>query len=528
MVATTRVKPSLGCGYVLAGVLLLAGIGLLWLAVSEYQLVGKRIALQVVVLATLGFVVLIGAGVYLQIARKIVRDFIAEDRRRAKFPTQPWKWRKEWLTPGIASKDASGVGLAWLLAVMVNAISLPAAYAVLTKSDLPRPVYLVLIFPVIGVALLGSALYRTLRWRKFGRTRFMPSPLPGSIGGYLAGVIEVPARVTLEKDARLTLRCIHRFMTGAGKNRRIAETVQWEREERIPAEKWSSGPGHTEIPVLFYIPTGQPPTDLDDRDNQMVWRLSAKAEVPGVDFETTFEVPVFVTGETAPPPTETTPLLDAYRPQSLDADELARAGVERHVDRWCFHSKHLRLPRTVFTAIAAGLTGLLWSFIGDDVHGVVWAGTALFALFAWVMAADLWASQCGLRIQGSDLVVREARLLGPRERRVPRAAVMDIRAEKSIGIGAQQYYRLVLVGRGVDELSDATANEPFRTRKIRHQLKQLGHQAKDGQTQPREKLTELLAQLAKAPQFEITFAKHLPGPKVMESVKAMVLADIRK
>lgn len=535
MATTARTKPSMGCGYVVAVILFLAGAGLLAAMVAKYRQVGERFSPEVVALAALGAAFLVGTGAYLRFAHRSVREFEAEEQRRRQHPDQPWKWRKEWLGPAIASKDAAGVGLYWFLTVLVNAISTPAAYGILTNPDVPKPAYLALIFPVIGVGMLWTAVYKTMQWRKFGRTQFLPSTMPGALGGYLGGVIEVPARIALEKDARLTLKCLRRVTSGSGKQRHTTETVVWEREERIPAEKWLSGPGQTQIPVLFHIMAGQPATDLETVNNQVVWRLAATGEVPGIDFETTFEVPVFDTGETAAAPAPGAPLLDAYRPPTLDAAELARIGIRRNAAGWVFDSGHLWVSKLVSTLLAIGLTWLLWSFVGQDVVWIVWAVVGMFAFFAWLVALDLWSARCELRIEGGDLVVREGRVRGARERRVARADVADIRAAKSLGIGGQQYHRLLLVGRGIGEAAARSAgprpggaDETFRARKLRFQLKQLGKEL--GVNQP-DKMgprgADLLKQLADAPAFEIEFAKHVPGPTVMEAVKAMVLADVR-
>jgi hypothetical protein len=102
--------------------------------------------------------------------------------------------------------------------------------------------------------------------------------------------------VVLADDARVALRCMRKTVVGSGKNRRIVETVVWEHEERIPPEKGSSAPGRTDIPVLVHLPAGSVPSDVDPSDNQVLWRLTAKAKAPGVDFSTGFEVPVFATG----------------------------------------------------------------------------------------------------------------------------------------------------------------------------------------------------------------------------------------
>lgn len=525
MPATSRVKPSMGCAYVIVLLLGGLGIGMLIAAGNTYVRRG-RMRDSTKVQAATGFALCVAAAGYMRFARKAVRKFEDEERRRTEFPEQPWKWRLEWCEPAIKSKDGAGVAHMWLAAALVCGISGPVAYAIVTDPAVPKPVYLVLFFPVIGVALLGNAIYRTLQWRKFGPTRLVLSTVPGSIGGYLGGVIEVPARVALERDASLVLRCIRRVTTGSGKQRQTTEDILWEREERIPAEKWLSGGGRTEIPVLFHIPERQPSTDLDTRNHQIIWRLSASAATPGVDFATAFDVPVFATGDTAPPPEAGGPALDVYRSPGVDED-LGAAGVTREGAAWRFEPRQLAVHKGASAAVALALTGLLGLFAGQNVHWAAWLVTAFLALLAWALAADLWFSRSELRIDGEEIVVREWRWRGLRERRVRRADVVDVRADETMRSGAAQYHRLLLVGRGADPAGAPLPDEPFRTRKVRYELRQLTGNPGADQPPRMARATELVRELSTLPRFEIAFAKHVRGKRVAETVRQMIAAEIR-
>jgi hypothetical protein len=99
--------------------------------------------------------------------------------------------------------------------------------------------------------------------------------------------------------------------------------------------------------------------------------------------------------------------------------------------------------------------------------------------------------------------------------RVPRGEVARIETAKSMAAGSTQYYRLMLIGAEGVELAKPRDGEPFRARKLRHQLKQRG----DAQ--------DLLDELARTPRFEITFAKHVPNLATAERIGALVLGKIR-
>jgi hypothetical protein len=55
----------------------------------------------------------------------------------------------------------------------------------------------------------------------------------------------------------------------------------------------------TRVPFQFATPPDSHPTDDQDFYNRFLWRLTASAELPGVDYASQFDLPVFQTGERA-------------------------------------------------------------------------------------------------------------------------------------------------------------------------------------------------------------------------------------
>ncbi len=100
---------------------------------------------------------------------------------------------------------------------------------------------------------------------------------------------------------------------------------------------------------------------------------------------------------------------------------------------------------------------------------------------------------------------------------MPRGDIADLRLEKSVSVGATQYYRLLLVGRPVgDPPCPAGPGEPFRTRKQRrHLARALPHEA-----------AAIRARLAALPRFELRCAGHLPGLAFAERLRAEILGRL--
>jgi hypothetical protein len=74
----------------------------------------------------------------------------------------------------------------------------------------------------------------------------------------------------------------------------------WQAEQFITQELSQSDPEQSAIPVLFQIPYECRPTDETESYNQIIWRLGVSAKTPGLDYKTSFEVPVFKTPESNP------------------------------------------------------------------------------------------------------------------------------------------------------------------------------------------------------------------------------------
>jgi hypothetical protein len=420
----------------------------------------------------------------------------------------------------------------WLFAIVWNGISLPAAIAAWPRIlDGERPLFFVLLFPAAGLWLIGAAARRQIQRRKFGRVRFLPASVPGKIGGYLGGVIEVPARLEPEGDVRLSLSCVRREVRGSGKNRSVHESVQWETEARVARDRWKGGRQRAEIPVLLPIEGGLPPTEVTTDDTRILWRLKASAAVRGIDFSTSFEVPVFSTGNESVPPDRGQPALDVYRSGPPTESAMREAGVlpGRQPNSFVFASRHLRSAKIVMGLLAAGLLPLEIALVRGGAPWVALVVVGLFALICLFAAVDVILSRYSVAIETVAVAVTRRGVLGPRTTRVPRDNVADIRTERSMSIGATEYHRLVLMGRaGVDPLNPGPG-EPCAARKLRYQLRRAMKEL--GVADPAHgggRTAAIVKDMARVPGFEVTIAGHIPDLATARSIAEMLLGRIRE
>jgi hypothetical protein len=179
-----------------------------------------------------------------------------------------------------------------------------------------------------------------------------------------------------------------------------------------------------------------------------VWRLAVTAEVPGVDYGSTFEVPVFRTAESeeatsAPPLSAPAPVEPYVQPAS------SRVRVNRNR-----RGTEIVFPAARNPGAAAGLTGFLviwlaavWATIHLDaplVFQLLFGGFGLFLLWA---AVALWLGVTHVTV-GDGAVVVSSGLLAPfRERRLPAADVAEVVVKIGMQAGNTPYYDVILVRR---------------------------------------------------------------------------------
>jgi hypothetical protein len=238
-------------------------------------------------------------------ALKARRAGAQTDAARARHPEAPWMWRADWAAGKIEDGSRSTMIAAWAFAAFWNLISLPAAFFGVRQAlrDESYGVLFVLIFPAVGLGLLIWAITATIRFRRFGVSRLELAAVPVPVGRALRGTVLATGALHVPEGLRVTLTCVRRVTTGGGKNRSTSERVLWQEERRAQGSQTRSAEGRvTSIPVAFDLPGDAEPSENTNPRNQVVWRLSVSADVPGVDYASTFEVPVFRTAESVDAP----------------------------------------------------------------------------------------------------------------------------------------------------------------------------------------------------------------------------------
>ncbi|MEM8769475.1 MAG: hypothetical protein AAGE43_18715, partial [Pseudomonadota bacterium] len=205
---------------------------------------------------------------------------------------KPWLSLDHW--PQTVRSNAKKSMLAmWGFALFWNAVSWPSTLVLpqeLAKENYPA--LLVLLFPVVGLLLLGWAVRITREWRRFGVTELTLDPYPGSIGGHVGGVLRV-RHVDVDCEFRVTLECVRSHIVRSGSKRRREKTVKWQANGIADARMGADG---AEVRFRFDVPDGLPESDDPEQSDYHFWQLRISSQQPGIDLNREFEIGVFRTG----------------------------------------------------------------------------------------------------------------------------------------------------------------------------------------------------------------------------------------
>lgn len=227
---------------------------------------------------------------------------VAELKRQTKDETETiaWQTRKGWETPNIRSAAKKSVFMMWGFAILWSAGSSPMLFVVPEEFEQGNTAALLgLFFPLVGVLLLYKAVMTTLAYRRFGTVLVEMDPFPGAIGGHVGGRIQVSRlgyNAAIDPSTHLSVRleCVYSYMSGSGDKRSRSENIKWAEQGQPRIE--SAGQGVT-LSFRFDVPDNLPEADVDQTDVYHFWRLSAKAEIEGVDLNRQYNLPVFRTGK---------------------------------------------------------------------------------------------------------------------------------------------------------------------------------------------------------------------------------------
>jgi hypothetical protein len=421
-------------------------------------LVGAKRAIQgnihdagVLLLVGSVFTLVAGAGyTALWLGRRTLQQ---QEQLKARHPDQPWLWRPDWATGQIRDGMRAALWGSWLFSALWNLISLPAAYLAVRQALQTgnRAAYVALLFPTVGVGLLVWAIRNTLRFRRDGISVLELSTLPAVIGHSLIGRVRASSLLQPPDGFDVVLSCVRRVTSQTGKDSSTTETILWQEEKRVRGELKRDPRGMaTFVPIGFQIPGDARGSDPSTSNDYVLWRLTLSAAVPGVDYQSVFEVPVFRTSASDTAPTdedrragaEQALSLAEYRqpPDSRISVSRNRRGVELSFP--AARNPGAALSLTVFTLLWVGIVAALIRFHVPLFFPVVFGA---FGLLLVVGSLQLWLTVSRVVVDKGSISVAQGYIYPGSEKTIASAQISSVIAKISMQAGSVPYYDVVLV-----------------------------------------------------------------------------------
>jgi len=218
------------------------------------------------------------------------------DARRKRFPAQPWMHDYPWCASGISDQPGRR-----LLAGLLNALFLPlflVPFNWLAFSDGigTHPIqWMVGLFNLVAILAIARFAYQALRALTFGRTQLAFFRFPFAPGDELDVALS-PVRST---RMTLTLRFVMESMVKTGAAPEM-HSWRWHNVGYQAIAIWqevrqlSVSPEDSWVPIRWQLPDNPEYVNQLEADPAVrYWELLVEANEPGVNFRTTFPLPVY-------------------------------------------------------------------------------------------------------------------------------------------------------------------------------------------------------------------------------------------
>jgi len=224
---------------------------------------------------------------------------------------KPWgnkKWHGGQIRP-------NGAGVLALLVTAVIFLTIGMIAVLNSENALklpPNKENIALLFPFIGMCLLMFAVFLFLRNRKWRGSKFVMQTMPGVIGGRVSGVLIICGDLGRDTIIDVTLVNEQQRTNRSRKKTNTSTSYLFKHQIQVNSDQIQrTGSGYTlpgalaiEIPLDVEIPYEA----KDETDNYKSgrnsycyqWKLKVKADIPGMDLELQFVLPVYRTEASDP------------------------------------------------------------------------------------------------------------------------------------------------------------------------------------------------------------------------------------
>lgn len=330
---------------------------------------------------------------------------------------EPWLYDDDWENGKIHSKAKGVFYILLVFALFWNAISFPATYFAIIdiynswQIDRIDPVLFILIFPIVGLGLLYFAFSAYRQWSAFGTLSLMLDPYPGSIGGEVAGYVDIPVIWRSGYKIKVVLNNVHYTISRSAPERNRRQNIIWSKHCAVEYQPCAAG-----IRILFKCPIdGGQESEKESGNSYYRWEVNIQAEHDHskLKLDREFDIPVYKLD----PPQFSRLNIHARLPEmeteNIDEQQVKITQHTRSLELFFPRTRYRSMPFGVFLVglIFMGITGFLgyatWSDIQHTIEGfsILAAGmscfmTLIFALVSIVIIGN------GFHLMSNDLTTK--------------------------------------------------------------------------------------------------------------------------
>ncbi|NVK21150.1 MAG: DUF3592 domain-containing protein [Kangiellaceae bacterium] len=396
----------------------------------------------------------VGLGIML-LARKGKKIAETENQLKLNNPEQPWLWKEQWQSGALKSNNKLGFYGLLVFAILWNAISLPSSGFAMAEffNTKDYAILLVLLFPLIGIGLITACVVMYRRWKKFGEVTLQLQQLPFAIGAHNKGYIEVSQALPSETPVLLTLTCKRQKQTGSGKNKSTRTTIIWQGDQRVFAQLY--GHQETRLNFDFKIPKDLPEYDDSNSRDKLLWELTANADLKGVDFKVSFDVPAFVVAHRLGLEKDDYDLftddkpaafMEASQPTMSSGGDWQHLGLVHQVtnqgNQYFFPAlrhKGMSIETFIFGSFFAG-SGWLAHVLGAPLlFPIMFLGIGVLIAY-WGLRMMTYRSQ--VTVSGGSLIYQSGHLGLGQTKEIPKEQIQAIQINSNMSQGDKRYYHI--------------------------------------------------------------------------------------
>ena len=222
-----------------------------------------------------------------------LREQRATAERARAMPDKPWLWDHKWREDGIGGDTGSEIGKAFGFALFALVFLLPLHWVVVVVKGIPWVVgFGVVIFDLVIVRVIAHGVGLIRMRRRYGAAWLHFKRFPFSTGGRLEATLDATHGMSELPSLNATLRCVQeryelRGQTNGNRNLQVVCYALWSASSRV--DRSAGGAFNFE----FDIPADAPGSALSEQPARYWELIVASDDVPGVDYQARFLVPVY-------------------------------------------------------------------------------------------------------------------------------------------------------------------------------------------------------------------------------------------